>query len=451
MDHTEGGDLYMKDFLSSVKGRVIIAAAAVVIVAAVILALVLTNKDKYRSIAIEQLTGTVTVAGEKNNGQAYVGQHFYSGDDVKVAKESDLTMCMDDDKYVYADEETHFVLQASAAGEDSRISIYLDEGSTLHELKSKLKENETYEVDTPTSTMAVRGTTFRVSVLKGSDDMVYTLTEVEDGEVAISLKSTDGTYNGVEKSFKPGQSALIRANDQFSEFVTADMISLDGLLDTDAGDPAVLVLSYEEMSDSGVTRIEELITGVDKKTEEDAAAAKAEEEAAAAEAEASGDAEAEAEPEEVSEEATEEAQSEEPAAQEAANEAATQPEEAVQPAPAGASNDVDAIASYAASLGYNVYKYSSNGENIFQCSYGEGTKGKIYGSQAEVTADSSGPLMRYVSVSFTTSDFVTITEESAHLTDYTNPAAMFNTITANRPYSGVDSACQLLSTAKSYY
>ena len=171
----------MKEFVGTVKGKIVIAAVAVVVIAAVIIAVLLSHKDSYRTIAVEKLTGDVAVAGEKNNGPAYVGQRFYSGDDVTVAKESDLTMCMDQDKYVYADAETHFVLQASAASEDSKISIYLDEGSTLHELKSKLNENESYEVDTPSSTMSVRGTTFRVSVFKGSDDMVYTLTEVNDG------------------------------------------------------------------------------------------------------------------------------------------------------------------------------------------------------------------------------------------------------------------------------
>ncbi len=433
----------MKEFIGSLRGKIVIAAVAVVIIVAVIIA-IFARKDSYRTIAVEKLTGTVAVAGEKNNGQAYVGQRFYSGDDVTVADESDLTMCMDQDKYVYADAKTHFVLQASAASEDSRISIYLDEGSTLHELKSKLKDNESYEVDTPSSTMSVRGTTFRVSVVKGTDDMVYTLTEVDDGEVVVRLKSTDGTYNGVEKSFTPGQSALVRANDKISEFVTSDMISPDGLLSSDSSDPEVLVLSYDDMSDGGVDRIEELIAGVDKKIKEDAEAAKAEEEARKAEEEAANEAES----------VEEETQSEEPVAEE--TEASDTAAEAEQPAEAAqavqtSGSDVDAIAAYAASLGYAVYKYPSDGRNGFLCSYYGYSKGKIYNSQAEVTADASGPVMRYVSVSFTTSDFVTITEESANLTDYNNPMAMFNTIVAPRPYTGLDSAYQLLSAAKASY
>ncbi|MCR4754964.1 MAG: FecR family protein [Lachnospiraceae bacterium] len=432
----------MKEFIGSLKGKIVIAVVAVVIIVAVIIA-VFAHKDSYRTIAVEKLTGTVAVAGEKNNGQAYVGQRFYSGDDVTVADESDLTMCMDQDKYVYADAKTHFVLKASAASEDSRISIYLDEGSTLHELKSKLKENESYEVDTPSSTMSVRGTTFRVSVVKGSDDMVYTLTEVDEGEVVVRLKSTDGTYNGVEKSFTPGQSALVRANDTISEFVTSDMISPDGLLSSDSGDSEVLMLSYDDMSDGGVDRIEELISGVDKKIKEDAEAAKAEE-ARKAEEEAANEAES----------VEEEIQSEEPASEEA--EASDAAAEAEQPAEAAqavqtSGSDVDAIAAYAASLGYDVYKYPSDGRNGFLCSYYGYSKGKIYNSQAEVTADASGPVMRYVSVSFTTSDFVTITEESANLTDYNNPMAMFNTIVAPRQYTGLDSAYQLLSAAKASY
>ncbi|MBR5361544.1 MAG: FecR domain-containing protein, partial [Lachnospiraceae bacterium] len=164
----------MREFIGSTKGKVCIAAGIVLIAVIAVLAVTLNKKD-YRSISVEETEGEVTVVGNKSNGNAYVGQHLYSGDDVTVGGSSELTMCMDTDKYMYADENTHFTLQASAGSEDSNIKIYLDEGSTLHKLGSKLGENDTYEVDTPNSTMSVRGTTFRVTVYKEAGDE-YTLT-----------------------------------------------------------------------------------------------------------------------------------------------------------------------------------------------------------------------------------------------------------------------------------
>ena len=241
------------DFLKTTKGK-IITVGGVAVVAVGIAAAVLMQGDGYRSIAVQEVAGNVAVVGEKNNGQAYQGEHLYSGDDVTVGDASELTMCMDNDKYVYADANTHFSLQASAANEDSRIKIYLDAGSELNDLQTSLAEGESYEVDTPNSTMSVRGTKFRVTVYKGKDGNIYTLTEVTDGQVLIRLKTTTGEYNGVEKIFKPGQSALIRGNSNLSEFVTSEMLN-DADLSGDSGDIEVLMLSYDTLPKGGLDRL----------------------------------------------------------------------------------------------------------------------------------------------------------------------------------------------------
>ncbi len=256
------------EFLKTTKGKVI-SIGGVSVVAVGIAAAVLMQGDGYRSISVEQVSGTVSVVGEKNNGQAYVGEHLYSGDDVTVGDASELTMCMDNDKYVYADANTHFNLQASAANEDSKIKIYLDAGSELNDLQTSLAEGETYEVDTPNSTMSVRGTKFRVTVYKGKDGNYYTLVEVTEGEVLVKLKTTDGSYNGVEKSFLPGQSALIRGNSSISEFVTSTMLK-DEDLSGDSGDTEVLMLSYDTLPKGGLDRLIELLenSGLEEGTEE---------------------------------------------------------------------------------------------------------------------------------------------------------------------------------------
>nr|MCR4989645.1 hypothetical protein [Lachnospiraceae bacterium] len=143
-------------FFKTTLGKVIAVGGGTVVAVGIIIAVILQGKG-YRSISVQQVTGDVIITGEKNNGQAYVGQRLFSGDDVSVKAASELVMCMDSDKYVYADQNTHFSLQASGAKEDSLIKIYLDAGSELNVLQSKLGPNDTYEVDTPNSTMAVRG------------------------------------------------------------------------------------------------------------------------------------------------------------------------------------------------------------------------------------------------------------------------------------------------------
>ncbi len=185
----------------------------------------------YRSISVEEVTGDVKAKGEKKDGDLLKGEHLYSGDFVTIAQRSGLTMCADKNKFLYADENTAFGVEAAGDRKSRNLKFAMTSGSTLHELKEKLGENDTYEVDTPNSTMAVRGTTFRVTVYTGPDGMNYTLLEVESGSVLVRLKTDDGTYTGEEKMFNAGESALIRGNSDISEFVPGNFKDATWILD----------------------------------------------------------------------------------------------------------------------------------------------------------------------------------------------------------------------------
>jgi hypothetical protein len=381
----------MREFIGSTKGKVCLLAVIALIVAGAVLAVTL-NKDDYRSISVEETTGEVTVVGNKSNGNAYVGQHLYSGDDVTVSSSSELTMCMDTDKYMYAEENTHFTLQASAGSEDSKIKIYMDEGSTLHKLESKLGENDIYEVDTPNSTMSVRGTTFRVTVYKEAND-IYTLTEVTDGEVNVKLKKADGTYSGEEKNVAAGESVLIRSTADESEFVV------------------------EEPEPEEPVTVEEEPTPTPEP-----------------------ESEIESESEERSEETSSEPVSESVA------------EDTTQTVAAPAS-DVEAIIAYASSLGYNVRIYQASLDNatIFQCTYNATTTGKVFRSEAQSRADNTENAIRTVLVDFKTSDYVTVNSEAASLNDYMDFNNPIVPIVARRNFVNLETTYQLLQEVKTYY
>ena len=261
------------EFLKTAKGKVTMIGGTTVVAVGIIVA-VLLQGGGYRSILVKQVEGTVNIVGEKNNGEAYSGERLYSGDDVTVLEASSLTMCMDNDKYVYADANTHFKLEASPAKEDSRIRIILDKGSELNELKSKLGSNDSYEVDTPNSTMSVRGTVFRVTVYVGSDGLVYTLLEVKEGLVFVRLKTQDGTFNGVEREFKAGESALIRGNFEFSEFIENDEGEVERHLDyeslpEDSVERLITLLKNELDIDEESDNLDGNIESKDDKSEKD--------------------------------------------------------------------------------------------------------------------------------------------------------------------------------------
>lgn len=211
----------MKKLLQTTMGKIIAAGVGVVTVSAVVIGIVfsLSKEDSYRSIAVDRVNGTTLIMNESTGEkEAYKGMHLYSGDDVSVQSESNLTLCLDADKYVYAEANTNFKVESA----DGKSVIHLSEGSVLNRLETALKDGESYTVETPNATMGVRGTVFRVTVDRDEDGLIYTLVEVFDGKVQVDLKEENGDYNGVSDTFGPGESALIRGNTEFAEFVIGE-------------------------------------------------------------------------------------------------------------------------------------------------------------------------------------------------------------------------------------
>ena len=245
----------IKQFFRTTKGKVLTGCtAAAVLIAVGIIVFIIIKNNGYRSIAVEDVSGTVNIVGEKNNGQAFKGEHLFSGDDVSVLDEAVLTMCMDSSKHVYAEENTHFKIESVSDKNSSKIKIVLDKGSELNVLSEKLGANDSYQVDAPNSTMSVRGTVFRMTVYNGSDGYIYTLLEVEEGVVLAQLKTLKGDYNGVEREFYAGESALIRGGDDFSEFLLSE-----------TGEE-VLLLDYNSLPKEGVPRLIELLKRLTENT-----------------------------------------------------------------------------------------------------------------------------------------------------------------------------------------
>ena len=212
-----------KGLLKTTKGKAALGGGSVAVVGAAVAVAILLNGQGYRTVAVQEVNGTSIIKNEKQeSSNAYVGMHLNSGDDVTVQAASDMTLLLDMDKYVYAEENTHFWLEAEGDSETSKTRIYLDQGAELNRLNTELTEGEEYEVDTPNSVMAVRGTVFRVCVYYDSDGIAWATLEVYDGNVEVFLKTLDGEFNGVSEVFGPGESALIRASSDFSEFVVGE-------------------------------------------------------------------------------------------------------------------------------------------------------------------------------------------------------------------------------------
>lgn len=170
-------------------------AVAVVVVVAVILLLTTKGKDTYRILKIFEVEGEALVTrADVGELEPYANMVLESGDDVRLDTGL-MTIQADSDKYIYLEEQTELVLEASGTDKDSKTNIVLKAGSITNDIQNPLSEDSTYEINTPNSTMSVRGTTFRVSVYTDEAGVQYTRVSVFDGKVETALRSADGSVS----------------------------------------------------------------------------------------------------------------------------------------------------------------------------------------------------------------------------------------------------------------
>ncbi len=171
-----------------------VVASLLVIVA--VLFIFLNKKEVYRQIQVYELNGTASVKRDNNQTlEAYNNMQLQNNDEVSVSKDGSMQLKLDNDKYALLEADTQIQLIASGDSQDSKTIIELKKGSIINNLQNKLGEKSSYEVNTPNSTMAVRGTTFRMEVDYDKDGTPHTVLEVMEGTVTCQLKNPDGTMN----------------------------------------------------------------------------------------------------------------------------------------------------------------------------------------------------------------------------------------------------------------
>lgn len=232
------------------KKLIIIIAAAVAligIIVAVILILV-NRKDAYRIIKVYEIQGEAIIErAEIGEIAAYENMVLSSGDKIMM-NQGTMTLQLDNDKYVYVEEGSEFELQATGDANNSKTVIYLTRGAITNEIQNKLSADASYEVNTPNSTMAVRGTVFYVSVYEDDDGVFFTKVCVFDGTVETNLVYADGTLADEAKivDVDYGNQVVI-----FEDTETTDY--LDGMQE----------INYEELPDTVKQVVENIIENTD--------------------------------------------------------------------------------------------------------------------------------------------------------------------------------------------
>ena len=226
-----------------------------------------------RNVYISEVKGSASVTHSAGDMiDAYEGMGLNDGDDVVVSSGSTLTLDIDSDKHLFADENTHFCVSVEGSEGNTKTIIRLIEGSVLCDINEKLKEAEIFNVQTSTSTLSVRGTVFRVCLLQGKDNSVFDLVEVYDGNVLSNLDNSEESL-----SLEPGQCALIRENNnddnKKASFVLAEDIDAEFVKETglnisldqaEGGEKGTFKLSLDNAS---VETLSRLATIIDEGTE----------------------------------------------------------------------------------------------------------------------------------------------------------------------------------------
>ena len=167
---------------------------AAVVVAAVVLIIVLTGGDKaYRSIIVVDVDGTVNVKRDGMSLEAYPQMKLRSGDGLDVGNGGFARLKLDGDKYVYLEENTVISLEADGDEVNSKTIIYIEQGNMLTEIESKLSSESAFNVVTPNTTMAIRGTVTATSVRKDKADDAGAVVEYEgDGSSPLYENDSEG-------------------------------------------------------------------------------------------------------------------------------------------------------------------------------------------------------------------------------------------------------------------
>jgi len=193
---------------------------AIAVMMAFVLIAGCSKEEAYRQIKVYEIEGSATVMREGTGEvEPYVNMMLQNKDEAATAVASYVQLQLDGDKYILMEPSSKIQLEATGDEKDSKTKINLTQGAIVNKIEKSLSENSTYEVTTPNSTMAVRGTTFRVEVMVDEKGESYTTLSVCEGKVECRLIAPDGTVSGEPVFVEQGQQVKIRGTSEVSEYL----------------------------------------------------------------------------------------------------------------------------------------------------------------------------------------------------------------------------------------
>ena len=137
-----------------------------------------------------------------------------------------MRLKLDEDKYALVEEDTVLEIYATGNESSSKTDIRLEKGAITVEVENKLNDESSFEVTTPNSVMAIRGTVFRITT--GLDEAGNPITKITvfEGTVTVRKMNEDGTLSE-ETAIESGKEALIYKENEEEVLVILDEINTD--------------------------------------------------------------------------------------------------------------------------------------------------------------------------------------------------------------------------------
>lgn len=189
-----------------------IAAAACAVIAVIVFFALRARSAGYRDISVFELSADGVVSRNGEELSVYQGMKLQNGDNLKVSGDGFVRLLLDQDKYVSLEPGTEINLAATGNDTDSYTQIELVCGRILNEIDSKLSDNSSYEITTPASVMAVRGTAFYVSCDPDESGSYTVDLAVLDGTVGTTASGDD-----TEQFVEAGEAAQLFGNEESAQ------------------------------------------------------------------------------------------------------------------------------------------------------------------------------------------------------------------------------------------
>ena len=201
------------------KEIIFIAIAGVMILLVGVFLVIWMNREKdYRLLKVCEMDGDgEVVRAEAGTLTPYVNMQLESGDRVKL-NTGVLNIKADEDKYIFLEDHTELLLEATGNATNSRTKIELISGGITNDIQKPLSQDSAYEVNTQSATMSVVGTVFYVCAYE-EDGVAYTKLSVFSGTVSSRLVYPDGTTSDEEVKVSSGSEILIYQDKDTTDYV----------------------------------------------------------------------------------------------------------------------------------------------------------------------------------------------------------------------------------------